>query len=147
AEPVAQLRALSYLKPTNAVPVLCGKGRWLIFIRILIADDSDPLRRSLREAIESNPAWQVCGEAVNGAEAVEMAKKLNPDLVILDLAMPVMNGLDAAERLSWEIPHARMVGVSGLISKAAGLDGNLTAAIRAVADGKQFFPTGLDDED
>jgi DNA-binding NarL/FixJ family response regulator len=130
----------------------------------LIADDSDPLRRSLREAIESNPAWQVCGEAVNGAEAVEMAKKLNPDLVILDLAMPVMNGLDAAERLSWEmphvplllctlyatnglVPHARMVGVSGLISKAAGLDGNLTAAIRAVADGKQFFPTGLDDED
>ena len=118
----------------------------------------------MREAIESNPAWQVCGEAVNGAEAVEMAKKLNPDLVILDLAMPVMNGLDAAERLSGEMPnvplllctlyatkglapHAKRAGISGLISKSAGLDGNLTAAIRAVADGKQFFPTSWNDED
>jgi DNA-binding NarL/FixJ family response regulator len=113
-----------------------------------------------RAFIETNPAWQVCGEAVNGAEAVEMAKRLNPDLVILDLAMPIMNGLDAAERLSWEMPHvplllctfyatnelaghARKAGISGLVSKADGIDGNLVSAIRALVNGGQFFPLSL----
>lgn len=137
---------------------------WLISIKILIADDSDALRRSLRDAIEITPEWQVCGEAINGAEAIEMAKQLNPDLVILDLAMPVMNGLDAAERLSQEMPHvplllwtfyatkvlaphAKKAGISGLLSKSSGLDGNLTAAIRALAAGQQFFPVSLTEED
>lgn len=126
-------------------------------VKILIADDSDPFRQNLREFIDANPAWQVCGEAVNGAQAVEMARELNPDLVILDLAMPIMNGLDAAERLRQEIPHvplllctfyatkdlvghARMAGISGLVSKSSGLNGTMTAAIMALLSGGQYFP-------
>jgi DNA-binding NarL/FixJ family response regulator len=100
---------------------------------------------------------------VNGAEAVELTKQLNPDLVILDLAMPIMSGLDAAERLSWEMPHvplllctfyathdlaghARQAGISGLISKSAGINGNLREAIRALVKGEQFFPVSPTEE-
>jgi len=63
--------------------------------RILIADDHEAVRRGLRSAV-SSAGWDLCGEAVHGKDAVEKVQALNPDLVILDLSMPVMNGLDAA---------------------------------------------------
>jgi len=68
--------------------------------QILIVDDSPFLRRSIRFSIEQNTDWQVCGEAENGKVAIEKTKELHPDLIILDLAMPVMNGLDAARHLA-----------------------------------------------
>jgi YesN/AraC family two-component response regulator len=66
-------------------------------MRILIADDHDAVRRSVRALLESQDGWKVCGEADNGRAAIEKTKEVRPDLVILDIAMPVVNGFDAAK--------------------------------------------------
>jgi DNA-binding NarL/FixJ family response regulator len=76
---------------------------------VLIADDSPPVRRSLRAWLEQRGEWKVCGEAENGAVAVEKVKALNPDVVILDLSMPVMNGLEAARAIASVAPKTAMV--------------------------------------
>jgi DNA-binding NarL/FixJ family response regulator len=76
---------------------------------VLIVDDSPPIRRSLRIWFEGRQGWQICGEAENGAAAIEQVKALNPDIVILDLSMPVMNGLDAARHISSIAPKTAMV--------------------------------------
>lgn len=68
--------------------------------RILIADDNAAVRRGLRSLIEHNQDWDVCGEAVNGQEAIQRAHDLHPDLLLLDLAMPGMNGFEAAQELA-----------------------------------------------
>jgi DNA-binding NarL/FixJ family response regulator len=64
-------------------------------MRILLADDHDVVRRGVREILEEQPGWEVCGEAVDGREAVELALELVPQIVVLDLAMPLLNGLEA----------------------------------------------------
>ena len=63
--------------------------------KILVVDDTQAIRRSVRLRIERETDWQICGEAENGREAIERVKELRPDFVLLDLSMPVMNGLDA----------------------------------------------------
>jgi DNA-binding NarL/FixJ family response regulator len=77
--------------------------------KILIVDDSSMMRRALRRWIEQNPNWKVCAEAPNGAVALEKVKELRPDLVILDLSMPVMNGLEAARHIKEIAPNTPMV--------------------------------------
>ncbi len=67
--------------------------------RILIADDHEVMRQGLRVLLKGRPGWEVCGEAVDGRDAVEKTKQLNPDITILDLTMPIMNGLDAARQI------------------------------------------------
>jgi two-component system, NarL family, nitrate/nitrite response regulator NarL len=69
-------------------------------VRILIADDQEMILRALRTLLESNSNFKVCGIALNGSEAVIKARELRPDVVILDLAMPVMNGLEAAREIA-----------------------------------------------
>jgi DNA-binding NarL/FixJ family response regulator len=76
---------------------------------ILIVDDSAPMRHSLRCCIEENTDWRVCGEAENGEVAVEKVKELHPDSVVLDLQMPVMNGLEAAREINAVAPETAMV--------------------------------------
>jgi DNA-binding NarL/FixJ family response regulator len=66
---------------------------------ILIVDDSGLIRRYLRSWIEQNSNWRVCGEAADGREAIEKAQQLRPNLIILDLSMPGMNGFEAAREL------------------------------------------------
>src|SRR5258708_31314960 len=78
-------------------------------LRIQIADDSPAIRRLLRFFIEHNTDWQVCGEADNGQIAVEKVAKLKPHAVILDLSMPVMNGLEAAREITRIAPNVQMV--------------------------------------
>jgi DNA-binding NarL/FixJ family response regulator len=68
-------------------------------LRILIADDHDLLRRGVRTLLESRPNWEVCGEAKTGREAVQMADELKPDIIILDISMPDLNGVEAAKRI------------------------------------------------
>lgn len=102
---------------------------------VLIVDDNAYVRRALCEIFRSDPELEVCGEAANGREAVEQARQLRPDLVILELSMPVMNGLDTARALKRLMPHislimygkfgdrfverqARLVGVSSIVSKS-----------------------------
>ena len=64
-------------------------------LRILIADDHPIVRAGLRRLLESRPGWQVCAEAENGRDAVEKAGKLKPDVAVLDISMPVLNGVEA----------------------------------------------------
>jgi DNA-binding NarL/FixJ family response regulator len=66
---------------------------------ILIVDDSSVLRRTLRALLEAHVGWTVCGEAENGREGIEKALRLHPDLIVLDLIMPVMNGIEASRVL------------------------------------------------
>ena len=77
--------------------------------RILIADDHSKVRRTLKTLLEDHDGWQVCGEAANGLEAVQKAAELKPDLVILYLAMPVMDGMRAAREISSAFPSLPIV--------------------------------------
>jgi len=77
--------------------------------KILIVDDSSSIRSLLRFFIEHNTDWQVCGEAENGQVAVEKVRELKPHAVILDLSMPVMNGLEAAREITRIAPNVQMV--------------------------------------
>lgn len=81
-------------------------------IRILIADDHEIFRRGLRSLLESHAQWEVCGEATNGLEAVERVKELSPDVVVLDVTMPRLNGLEAAQLIRSEAPRSKMVILS-----------------------------------
>ena len=76
---------------------------------ILICDDNPNIRYLLRVFIETKTQFQVCGEAGHGTEAIEQAKKLQPDLVLLDLAMPVLNGVEAAAVLRGMMPRIKLV--------------------------------------
>jgi len=127
--------------------------------KILIADDHEMMRRGLRGLIESQQEWAVCGEAVEGDEAVRKSVELNPDLVIMDINMPGLSGIDAALRIKKDNAATRIlfftvhdsdqvlqemvdVGAQGYVAKSrAGQD--LIEAVRSVLDGKTFFPSSL----
>ena len=68
-------------------------------LRILVADDHDILRLGLKQLLASKPGWEICGEAKTGREAVALAEKLKPDVVVMDISMPELNGLEAARRI------------------------------------------------
>ena len=96
---------------------------------ILIADDNSNIRQLLRTYVETQAGCRVCGEAGSGADALEKAKSLNPDVVILDLAMPMLNGIEAASVLKRAMPKARVVlftmkvdGLGKTLANAIGID-------------------------
>lgn len=119
---------------------------------ILIVDDSPAIRRSLRFWIESKTDWKVCGEAGDGKSAVRLVELLNPDCVILDVAMPVMDGLQAADEIIATIPdtkiviltsypsdllreHASRVGIQAVLAKdGEGTLDRLVATIQSLPD-------------
>jgi DNA-binding NarL/FixJ family response regulator len=122
--------------------------------RILIADDSQPIRRGLRALLGLNSDWQVCGEAVDGADAVEKAHQLAPDLILMDFSMPQMDGVQAAREIAksgTDIPIllftlnlspqlmelARNAGLRGAMSKSE--ISRLPYAIKALQRGETFF--------
>jgi two-component system invasion response regulator UvrY len=78
-------------------------------IRLLIVDDSEIVRKGLRNILRSKPDWEICGEASDGLGAVEMFKSLNPDLIIMDSQMPGVNGVDAAAKILQIDPIAKIV--------------------------------------
>lgn len=80
--------------------------------RILIADDDATIRMLLRRLLERQPDWQVCGDAANGAEAIEKVELLEPDVVVMDLGMPVMTGLQAASEIAKAHPQLPMLLIS-----------------------------------
>jgi DNA-binding NarL/FixJ family response regulator len=119
--------------------------------QILIVDDSRALRSSIRTCIEQDTDWKVCGEAENGQVAIEKVMELQPDLVVLDLAMPVMNGLDAAREITNIAPklamvlftiyvsggletEAKAVGIGDVVSKAEGGTEQLLASMRSLLE-------------
>jgi len=77
--------------------------------QILIVDDNQWVLRGLRELLRDNPRWEICGEAVDGKEAVATATKLRPDLIILDYAMPRLDGLGAAKQIHELLPKVPIV--------------------------------------
>ena len=106
-------------------------------IRILIAEDNAQVRHALRICLEMNPSWNVCGEAADGHDAVELVQRLRPDIALLDYAMPEMNGVEAARLISSSVPEcvlilftmfssyqlialAHLAGVREVISKDVG---------------------------
>jgi len=99
-------------------------------LQILIADDHDFFRNSLRTLVESQEGWRVCGEAVNGIDAVEKTRLLKPELVLLDVTMPEMNGLDAARMIRQQEPSTFILVVS-----QNDAEGMAAAAVAAGADG------------
>lgn len=124
-------------------------------IRIFLVDDHTILRQGLRRLFESERGFEVTGEARDGREAVERVKDADPDIVIMDLAMPALNGLDATRRILKARPDARILilsmyldddyvtqaleaGVSGYIMKDAPAS-ELVQAVRAIARGEAYF--------
>jgi DNA-binding NarL/FixJ family response regulator len=77
--------------------------------RLLIVDDHEIFRRGLRALLEPSAEWQICGEAVDGIDAVEQCKTLRPDIVVLDVSMPRLNGLEAARLIRKEKPGPQIV--------------------------------------
>jgi DNA-binding NarL/FixJ family response regulator len=78
-------------------------------IRILVADDHDVVRRGVREMLAGHPGWEVCGEAASGREAMERAAALRPDVVVLDLSLPDLYGLEVARRIRAELPGTEVL--------------------------------------
>ena len=124
--------------------------------RILIADDHELMRRGLRGLIESHDEWAVCGEAVEGNEAVRKAEELEPDLVIMDVNLPGLSGIDAAMQIRQVRKAAKIlfftvhdsdevireivdVGAHGCVAKSRASQ-DLVEAVRNVLGGKTFFP-------
>lgn len=77
--------------------------------RILIADDSDVVRRGIKHLLNQHEGWEVCGQAMDGQEAVQKALQLCPDVVVLDFSMPVMNGIEAAQQILKNRPDTKIV--------------------------------------
>ena len=122
--------------------------------RILIADDNLPVRLGLRRLLEKQPGWEVCGEAVDGRDAIQKSRELHPDLIILDFKMPRANGLEAAQEISQANPHlpillctiylseqlmeqARQAGVRGAVSKTDV--GEIVHGVHALLRRENFF--------
>jgi len=124
--------------------------------RILIVDDDATIRRLIRRLLEAEEGWLVCGEASNGADAVAKSENLHPDLIVMDLAMPNMNGLEAARQISYAQPcirmllltvqqlstqlaqEARKVGFRAAVSKNTGAE--VIHAVGALLQGQVYFP-------
>jgi DNA-binding NarL/FixJ family response regulator len=81
-------------------------------MRILIADDHELVRRGLLSLLVARADWEVCAEAGDGREAIEKARELKPDVVLLDITMPHVNGLDAARIIRRDVPHAKVIILS-----------------------------------
>ena len=124
-------------------------------LRILLADDHTVVRQGLRKVLEERPEWQVVAEAGDGHEAVRLAELHKPDVAVLDVAMPLLNGIEATRRIAKRVPHTRILvlsmysdeayvtqmmkaGATGyLLKDSAGVD--LLEAVQAVAQGKSYF--------
>jgi DNA-binding NarL/FixJ family response regulator len=124
-------------------------------LRILIADDHDLMRRGLKTIVESQPGWQVCDEAHTGREAVAKAKETKPDVAILDISMPELNGIEAARSIRKASPDTEILilsvhysdqlireileaGASGYIMKSDP-DRDLINALENLGDHRPFF--------
>jgi two-component system nitrate/nitrite response regulator NarL len=124
-------------------------------LKVLIVDDHEALRAGVRSVLEAR-GIEVCGEATNGQEALAKAIQLRPDLIILDITMPVLDGFSAAREISKRLPGvgilllsmhesasmvniAKSSGARGYVAKSEGI-ARLIKAVDAVAHNKTFFP-------
>ncbi len=130
-------------------------------LRILVADDHEIVRRGLVSLLKSHAGWDVCGEAQDGRQAVDKAKELKPDVVILDIGMPNLNGLEAARQMQRDNPQAKVLiltitdvdevvravldaGARGFVLKSDAAR-DLVAAVEALQSNKTFFTSRVAD--
>jgi DNA-binding NarL/FixJ family response regulator len=126
-------------------------------LRVLVADDHEVARKGIRALLESHPGWEVCCEAANGRDAVSDTFRLKPDVVLLDIAMPGLNGLDATRQILAEAPDTRIMiltmhdseqvvrevlaaGALGFLLKSDAAR-DLVAAVEALQNHRTFFTT------
>jgi len=124
--------------------------------RILIVDDSSLVRQRLRDLLQQHPDWRVCGEAVNGRDAIDKARELNPDVIVLDFLMPGMDGLQAAREIGKVVPsipilmftmhmsrqlvhEAQKAGIQGAVAKSDVT--RVVEGLEALLRHEQFFKT------
>lgn len=122
--------------------------------RILIADDSSPVRSGLRNLLENHAGWEVCGEAVDGADAVSKSRQLKPDVIVMDFLMPRVNGVQAAMEIKKAQPsvpillcsmylseplleHARKAGIRAAVSKTKV--GEIVHGVESLLGHQEFF--------
>ena len=128
-------------------------------IRVLVVEDNEPWRRYFSTALQKQPELQVIGEVSDGLEAVQQAEELQPDLILLDIGLPTLNGIEAARRIRKVSPASRILfvsencsadiaeealstGASGYVVKSdAG--GELLPAVKAVLEGRRFISASL----
>jgi DNA-binding NarL/FixJ family response regulator len=125
-------------------------------VRVLVADDHEVMRMGIRNLLQFQSSWSVCAEASNGQEAVEKALQFHPDVIIMDITMPVMNGLEAASQIARTQPqipiilfslhvsdelnqHLQKDGIRGAVAKADAAR-DLAQAVQTVLGGGTFFP-------
>ncbi|MGD0823634.1 MAG: response regulator transcription factor [Terriglobales bacterium] len=130
-------------------------------LRILIADDHEVVRRGLCTLLETHEGWEICGEAKDGRQAVEMAKQLKPDVVILDIGMPNLNGLAATRQLAQQNSHQKIIvltitdsdqvirealnaGARGFVLKSDAAR-DLVSAVEALQHNRVFFTPRVND--
>jgi two-component system, NarL family, response regulator NreC len=128
-------------------------------IRILLADDHGIVRRGLRLFLEHQSGFEVCGEAKDGQEAVRLASELEPDVAVMDIAMPIWNGIDAAAQIVKKLPGTGIIilsmhsdesyvlralnaGAKGYLLKDSA-EADLVQAIQDVAEGRPFFSPAI----
>lgn len=109
-------------------------------IRIVVTDDHAVVRQGLRMFLELDPELEVVGEAANGAEALALAKELQPDVVLMDLLMPVMDGITAIGRLREEAPEVEVIALTSVLE-----DASVVGAVRAGATGYLLKDTNADE--
>jgi DNA-binding NarL/FixJ family response regulator len=124
-------------------------------IRILLADDHAVVRQGFKMILDAQADMEIVGQAANGRQAVDLAEQLRPDVVVMDVSMPELNGIEATRRLASSLPHARVIALSmhkdsvyvreilragarGYLLKDSGA-ADLVAAIRAVASGESYL--------
>lgn len=129
--------------------------------RILLADDHQVVRRGFGLILSAQPGWEIVGEAANGREAVELTERLQPDLVVMDVSMPELNGIEATRRIAEFAPRCRILALSmhrdavyvreilragahGYLLKDAS-DQDLVDAVRAVSNGQGYLSPAVSD--
>jgi DNA-binding NarL/FixJ family response regulator len=130
-----------------------------VMLRVLIADDHELIRRGVRDVVESHSGWEVCGEARDGKEALDLAFKELPDVVVLDVSLPVMNGLGVTRRLRQDLPNTAVLlytmhdeddtisgglaaGARGYLLKTDSAQ-NLEAAISSLGARRPYFSASV----